>query len=59
MGYEDYGTTAYDDIVYLYDLLNDLPIDLFYQFPQLTEVKRLCEEQIEERCLGGKEDENT
>lgn len=53
MGYEDYGTTQYDDIVYLYDLLNDLPADLFYQFPQLTEVKRLCEESIEERCLGG------
>lgn len=53
MGYEDYGTTQYDDIVYLYDLLNDLPTDLFYQFPQLTEVKHLCEESIEERCLGG------
>ena len=58
MGYEDYGTTKYDDIVYLYDLLNDLPADLFYQFPQLTEVKRLCEESIEERCLGGNDYEN-
>lgn len=50
---EDYGTSNIDDIMYLYDLLNDLPTDLTYEFPELGDIKRRCEEMIEERCYGG------
>lgn len=42
-----------DDYCYLYDLIEGLPFEFFYEFPQLSDIRRICEEHIEARCLGG------
>lgn len=42
-----------DDYMYLYDIINNLNYEFFYEFPQLTEIKRLCEDHIDARCHGG------
>lgn len=36
------------DYKYLAGVLQSLPAEFFYEFPQLTEVLRLCEEEVEE-----------
>lgn len=42
-----------DDYCYLYDIIENLPFEFFYEFPQLSDIRRICEEHIEARCLGG------
>ena len=42
-----------DDYMYLYDLLENLNVDFYVEFPMLADVKRICMEHIEARCLGG------
>ena len=42
-----------DDYMYLYDIINNLNYEFFYEFPQLSDIRRICEEHIEARCLGG------
>lgn len=42
-----------DDYMYLYDILEGLNYEFYREFPMLADVKRICMEHIEARCLGG------
>lgn len=42
-----------DDYMYLYDILENLNYEYYREFPMLADVKRLCYEHIEARCMGG------
>ena len=42
-----------DDYCYLYDTIKNLPFAFFFEFSQLSDIIRICEEHIEARCLGG------
>lgn len=46
-----------DDYLHLYDMLDNLPFEYFYVFPDLSTIKALCKAEIDERCRGGKHNE--
>lgn len=54
MDRKDYGTTAYDDYCYLYDLIDRIPKYLIDEFPELKDIKAECEIKLEECVYGGK-----
>lgn len=54
MDRKDYGTTAYDDYIYLYDLIGQIPKHIVDEFPELRNIKNECEAKIEECVYGGK-----
>lgn len=46
-----------NDVMYLKEVLEDMPQALFAEFTQLNDVLRICNEMIEEEIYGGKKDE--
>lgn len=46
-----------EDVMYLKEVLEEMPQDIFAEFTQLTDVLRICNEMIEEELYGGKKDE--
>ena len=46
-----------EDVMYLKEVLEDMPQALFTEFTQLTDVLHICNEIIEENVYGGKKDE--
>ena len=46
-----------NDVIYLKEVLEEMPQALFAEFTQLNDVLRMCNEMIEEEIYGGKKDE--
>ena len=47
-----------NDVIYLKEVLEEMPQALFAEFTQLNDVLRICNEMIEENVYyGGKKDE--
>ena len=46
-----------EDVMYLKEVLEDMPQALFAEFTQLNDILRICTEMIEEEIYGGKKDE--
>lgn len=46
-----------NDVMYLKEVLEEMPQALFAEFTQLNDVLRICNEMIEEEIYGGKKDE--
>lgn len=46
-----------EDVMYLKEVLEDMPQVLFAEFTQLNDVLRVCNEMIEEDIYGGNDNE--
>lgn len=46
-----------NDVMYLKEVLEEMPQALFAEFTQLNDVLRICNEMIEEEIYGGNKDE--
>lgn len=46
-----------EDVMYLKEVLEEMPQALFAEFTQLNDVLRICNEMIEEHIYGGNNDE--
>lgn len=46
-----------NDVLYLKEVLEDMPQALFAEFTQLSDVLRMCDELIEEEIYGGNNNE--
>lgn len=46
-----------EDVMYLKEVLEEMPQALFAEFTQLNDVLRMCNELIEEHIYGGNNNE--